>query len=77
LAGEIDVVVAALPVDGGEHDEPLEKRSIISIPLQTVAPSNHRLSELLDIEPIDWSLVPMVLPSTGQVRNNINVCLRN
>ena len=35
------------------------------------------MGELLDVEPIDWSLVPLVLPSTGQVRKNINVWLRN
>ena len=77
LAEGIDVVVAALPVDGSEEVEQLEKRIITSIPLQTVAPANHRLGELLDIEPIDWSSVPLVLPSTGQVRKNINVWLRN
>ena len=32
---------------------------------------------LLDIEHIDWSSVPLVLPSTGQVRKNIDVWLRN
>jgi len=77
LAEEIGVVVAVLPVDGSEHDGQLEKRIITSIPLQTVVPVNHRLGELLDIEPIDWSSVPLVLPSTGQVRKNINVWLRN
>ena len=46
----IDVVVAALPVDGRERDEQFEKRVITSIPLQTVAPVNHRLGELLDVE---------------------------
>ena len=29
------------------------------------------------MEPIDWSLGPLLLPSTGQVRKNINVWLRN
>jgi LysR family positive regulator for ilvC len=77
LSEGIDVVVAALPVDGREHDEQLEKRVITSIPLLTVAPENHRLDEFLNVEPIDWSLVPLVLPSTGQVRKNINVWLRN
>ena len=71
------MVIAALPVDGSEHDDQLEKRIITSIPLQTVAPLNHRFDELLDIKPIDWSLVPLVLPSTGQVRKNINAWLRN
>jgi len=27
------------------------------------------------VEPIDWSLGPLLLPSTGQVRKNINVWL--
>ena len=72
-----DVVVAALPVDGSERDEQLEKRVITSIPLKTVAPENHRLGGFLDVESIDWSLVPLVLPSTGQVRKNINVWLGN
>ena len=69
--------MAALPVDGSERDEQFEKRVITSIPLQTVAPANHRLGGLPDIESIDWSLVPLVLPSTGQVRKNINVWLRD
>jgi LysR family positive regulator for ilvC len=68
LTEGIDVVVAVLPVDGSERDEQLEKRVITSIPLQTIAPANYRLGELLDVESIDWSLVPLVLPSTGQVR---------
>ena len=67
MAGGVDVVVAALSVDGSEHDEPIEKCIITSIPLQTVASANHRLDEVLDVKPIDWSLVPLVLPSTGQV----------
>lgn len=77
LTEGIDVVVAALPVDVSEHDEQFEKRIITSIPLKMVAPANHRLGELLDIEPIDWSLVPLVLPSTGQFRKNINAWLQN
>ena len=77
LAGGLDVVVAALSVDGSEHDEPFEKCIITSVPLKAVAAANHRLGELLDVEPIDWSLVPLVLPSTGQVRKNINVWLRD
>ena len=73
----IGVVVAALPVDGSEHDDQFAKRIITSIPLQTFAPANHRLNEVLDVKPIDWSLVPLVLPFTGQVRKNINAWLCN
>ena len=64
MAEVIDVVLAALPVDCSAHDEQLEKRIITSIPLQTVAPENHPLGELLDVEPVDWPLVLLVLPRT-------------
>jgi LysR family positive regulator for ilvC len=77
LDGGVDVVVAALSVDGSEHDEPFEKCIITSIPLQTVVPGNHCLNEVLDVKPIDWSLLPLVLPFTGQVRKNINAWLCN
>lgn len=77
LAEGIDVVVAALPDDGDEQDEQLQKKIITSIPLRTVAPANRKLGELLNVTDIDWSTVPLVLPSTGQVRKNINSWLRN
>lgn len=68
----IDVVVAALD---DEEDEHLMKRIIMSIPLRTVVPGSGELSRL-DGE-TDWSEVPLVLPSTGQVRRSVNRWLRD
>lgn len=70
----VDVVVAAL---SDEADAQLEKQIITSIPLQTVAPSGGELQSLLTQEPIDWSCVPLILPSSGQVRQTINSWIRN
>ena len=64
--------MAKLLVDVSEDDEQLEKRVITLIPLQTVAPANHRLGEFLDVEPVVWSLVPLSLPTTRQVLKNVN-----
>ncbi len=73
LAEGIDVVVAAL---SDEEDDKLEKRIIVSIPMQTVAPANGSLVESLRrSESIDWNEVPLILPSTGQARENINTWL--
>lgn len=64
-----DVVVAAL---SGETDEQLIKRVITSIPILTVAPADtNGVDELLAGE-IDWSRVPLILPSVGQARENID-----
>lgn len=67
-----DVVVAALPQ--GEDDE-LEKRILVSIPVVTVMPGNGNVPGLTG-EAIDWSRVPLVLPSTGQARDNVDAWLR-
>ena len=74
LAEGIDVVVAAL---SDEEDDQLEKRIIMSIPLQTVAPAAGELTDYLGGDDVDWSRVPLVLPSTGQVRQNIDRWLRD
>ncbi len=64
-----DVVVAALTED---EDEQLIKRIITSIPIQTVAPVNTPgVNEWLQDE-IDWSRIPLVLPRSGQARENID-----
>jgi LysR family positive regulator for ilvC len=64
-----DVVVAALSDD---EDEEIIKRIITSIPIQTVAPVDTLgLDEQL-VGDIDWSLVPLILPTTGKARENIN-----
>ncbi len=64
-----DVVVAALTPD---EDEQLIKRIITAIPIQTVAPvGNSDLDECLTGR-IDWSAVPLILPTRGQARNNID-----
>lgn len=72
-----DVVVAALSNEkpnekSDEHDEQLIKRIITSIPIQTVvATESNGVDELLAGE-IDWSRVPLILPSVGQARDNID-----
>lgn len=74
LAEGIDVVVAALSED---EDDKLEKRIIVSIPMQTVAPADGILTDtLLGKGKIDWNEIPLILPSTGQARENINAWLK-
>ncbi|MCZ6503162.1 MAG: HTH-type transcriptional activator IlvY [Gammaproteobacteria bacterium] len=64
-----DVVVAALP---HAEDEQLIKRIIMSVPIQAVAPrAVNGVDELLRGD-IDWSRVPLILPTTGQARENID-----
>lgn len=72
LGEGIDVVVAALP-DG--QDEQLEKKIITSIPVRTVVPVSVDLLGGSE-DAIDWSTVPLILPSTGEVRKNVNQWLR-
>lgn len=74
LAEGIDVVVAALPE--GDDDQ-LEKQIITSIPLRTVVPASGGLAEQLSAPTLDWSSVPLVLPSSGQVRKNVDRWLRD
>lgn len=65
-----DVVVAAL--SKGE-DPDLAKHIITSTPILTIAPIDKgEVSELLDRPTIDWSSVPLILPTPGQARDNIN-----
>lgn len=75
LTEGIDVVVAALPY-GSEPDDQLQKKIITSIPLQTVAPATGEFDGLLGSEKVNWAEVPLILPSTGQVRQNIDAWLR-
>jgi LysR family transcriptional regulator, positive regulator for ilvC len=64
-----DVVVAAMP---DEEDERFIRQIITSIPIQAVAPRlAHGTDELLQGD-IDWSRVPLILPTRGQARDNIN-----
>jgi len=64
-----DVVVAVLPA---AEDEQLIQRIITSVPVQAVAPrAVNGVDELLRGD-IDWSRVPLILPTTGQARDNIN-----
>lgn len=68
-----DVVVAALPP---EEDGQLIRQIITSIPIQAVAPraqggADNSVDELLRGD-IDWAQVPLIVPTTGQVRDNIN-----
>lgn len=64
-----DVVVAAL---SDEEDKQLIKRIITSIPIQTVAPAESNGVDELLVGEIDWSRVPLILPSVGQARDNID-----
>lgn len=67
-----DVVVAALPV---ADDDDLEKRILVSIPIITVVPKADAVAGLSGKE-VDWSSVPLVLPSIGQARDNIDTWFR-
>lgn len=74
LAEGIDVVVAALTE---EEDERYVKRILTSIPIDTVAPATGALTNYVtQTTQVDWSTVPMILPSTGQTRENINTWLK-
>ncbi|MBD3649111.1 MAG: HTH-type transcriptional activator IlvY [Pseudomonadales bacterium] len=69
-----DVVVAALSED---EDEQHTKRIITSIPILTIAPRDKApVTDLLDRDSVDWSEVPLILPSFGQARDNIDEWLR-
>jgi len=68
-----DVVVAAL--SRGE-DAQLVKRIIMSIPILTIAPAGKNAILHLSTTRMDWSRVPLILPSTGQARDNIDEWLR-
>ena len=74
LGEGIDVVVAALDDD---EDEQLMKRIITSIQLKTVAPGSGELRKMVVADDVDWARIPLVLPSTGQVRRNVNKWLRD
>lgn len=64
-----DVVVAALPES---DDEQLVKRILVSIPVLSIAPANPRTIDGISGDHVDWSRVPLILPSSGQARDNID-----
>jgi len=65
-----DVVVAALPA--GE-DTQLVKRIIMSIPILAIAPVGEGpIDDMLGRAKVDWSEMPLVLPTLGQARDNID-----
>lgn len=74
LSEGIDVVVAALD---DKDDDQLMKKIITSIPLRTVVPESGPLSSLMKADDIDWNEVPLILPSAGQVRRNVESWLRD
>ncbi|MBT4491645.1 MAG: HTH-type transcriptional activator IlvY [Gammaproteobacteria bacterium] len=74
LAEGIDVVVAALDED---DDDQLVKRIIMSIPLRTVVPVSGNVANVVRGGDIDWSQIPLVLPSSGRVRRNVDTWLRD
>lgn len=74
LSEGIDVVVAALE---DSEDEQLEKRIIMSVPVRTVVPVSGSFSSLASGTQVDWSEIPLVLPSSGQVRRSVDSWLRN
>lgn len=74
LAEGIDVVVAALSED---PEQQLRKKIITSIPLLTVAPASGELLSRASAPQLDWSRVPLVLPTSGQVRRNVDSWLKS
>lgn len=70
-----DVVVAAL----SEKDEPdLAKHIITSTPIMTIAPASQgEVSDLLHESLVNWARIPLILPTEGQARDNINQWLRS
>jgi len=69
----IDVVVAALSDD---EDEYLLKRIITSIPIRSVVPAGGEYHHRLIRDQVDWSSIPLVLPSTGPVRSSVDAWLK-
>ncbi len=88
LSEGIDVVVAALPVSNSDDAENsatngagdgsrFVKRILMSIPMQTIAPAGSPLAlSLTASESPDWSQVPLILPASGQARENIDSWLQ-
>jgi LysR family transcriptional regulator, positive regulator for ilvC len=68
-----DVVVAALP---DVTDDQLVKRIVLTTAILTVAPLNAGNLPGIDGDSVDWNRVPLVLPSRGQARDNIDDWLR-
>lgn len=68
-----DVVVAAL----SQREEPeLHKRIITSIPVLMIAPCNAPgFDEYLSGD-IDWPRIPMIVPTAGQARDNLDNWIR-
>ncbi len=67
-----DVVVAAL---SDEEEDQIIKRIITSIPILTVGPVNVEGVDSQLVGNIDWSRVPLILPTVGQARDNVNTWL--
>ncbi len=68
--GSVDVAVAALPDD---IPPTLAARVVVKIPLVFVAPSaTSAVTDVLSRDPIPWTEVPMVLPSSGLARDYID-----
>ncbi len=69
LRDHSDVVVAALSLDDEPH---LVKRIVVSIPILTVYPLAGEVYDVMAQQPVDWSEVPLILPTSGQARDNID-----
>jgi LysR family positive regulator for ilvC len=68
-----DVVVAVLDQ---QTPAELEQRIIRSVPLLALGPSaDCEVARLLAQPPVDWSRVPLILPSTGSVRSRLDAWL--
>ena len=67
-----DVVVAALPLAPMEG---FEQHIVMSIPMLTVAPRDPSFDDLLSDGP-DWGRIPLILPTSGQARENVDAWLR-
>lgn len=66
----VDVVVAALPLDPMAG---FEQRIVMSIPMLTVAPVEW--ADRFD-DTTDFGAVPLILPTTGRARENVDAWLR-
>lgn len=65
-----DVVVAALPES---EDRSLAIHIITSTPILAIAPlQQSEFSQVLKGSAADWSKIPLILPTEGQARDNIN-----
>lgn len=68
--GEVDIALAAHPLQLPAN---LAFRSIASLPVQLIAPNIPcRVSDLLQLTPVPWHKIPMILPEHGPARSRFD-----